>query len=281
MIFSANITAQSEQLANARWGKYLIMHTYRLLGLLAEQRIKGTFFIQTEVAQLYPLLVQAIQAQGHEIAALSTTTRHLDMAGEIGFRAELRRSVRLLQGIINQPVLGFKTLAGLTTQSIEWYGKALRDVGIQYDASKPNQLKVVKTPTIQELDYGLIQNKVVYYPPLVNLRKHTYLVGLNGQQLGWLPERIIHKWLHETATLEEPIVLNVNVGDLAQEVKHPTWSNLSSLNKVKQYSTPVRLEQRLIDILKRYTAKSFQAHYFPDLMVKAKTQPAVSLLKSA
>jgi peptidoglycan/xylan/chitin deacetylase (PgdA/CDA1 family) len=279
MIISVDITATSEQLNNVLFGKYLMLHTHRLLGLLAEHRIKATFFVQTEVAQWYPLLIQAIYEQGHEVAALSTSQRHTDVAGEIGFRAEIRRCIRLLQTLVNHPILGFKSTAGLAPNTINWYGKALRDVGIRYDASQPNQTQWVKYSTLNQLEATLAEYQVTYYPTLIPVRKSTYVQGLSGKQLTWLPEKLLHKVLSQPHSLQMHKAISLNVQDLINRTQHPLWSTSPTLNKVKQFAPTARLERRLSGVLSRYNAKSFQAQYFPDLYNE--TQRVASLVKTA
>src|SRR3712207_2680044 len=69
-----HVEAFSDVVDRSGWGQYasrVEANTYRLLDLLDERRIDGTFFILGWVADRFPRLVQEIVRRGHEPACHS------------------------------------------------------------------------------------------------------------------------------------------------------------------------------------------------------------------
>ena len=87
---------------------HVVPATRRILDLLDEASVRGTFFVMGRVADAYPELVREIARRGHEIG--SHTYDHLLVWGmEPGaFRRDVDRSRAQLQDLTGQPVLGFR-----------------------------------------------------------------------------------------------------------------------------------------------------------------------------
>ena len=76
-----------------RWDSYesrVEANTDRLLGLLAERGVSGTFFTLGWVAEHHPGIVRRIAAQGHEVASHGHWHRRVNTLSREEFREELR-----------------------------------------------------------------------------------------------------------------------------------------------------------------------------------------------
>ena len=110
-------------------------NTERLLALLAEGGVHGTFFVLGWVAERSPALVRRIAAAGHEIACHGFSHRLIYQQSEAEFREETRRSKACLEDLIGAPVLGYRAASFSVTRDSLWALDALIDLGFTYDSS--------------------------------------------------------------------------------------------------------------------------------------------------
>ncbi len=110
-------------------------NTERLLILLGECGVRGTFFVLGWVAERSPQLVRRIAAAGHEIACHGFSHRLIYQQSEQEFRDETQRSKRCLEDLIAAPVLGYRAASFSVTRDSLWALDALIDLGFSYDSS--------------------------------------------------------------------------------------------------------------------------------------------------
>ena len=108
---------------------------HRLLDILAEFGVKGTFFVQTLVAEKYPELVRRIAAEGHEIASHGHSHVALFKLTRTEFAQDLRRSLEILEHLSPHPVRGYRAPFFSIREDTLWAFDVLREQGIQYSSS--------------------------------------------------------------------------------------------------------------------------------------------------
>lgn len=138
MIFTADIEdwQQSVYDFDREVSSRVVRNTSRLLDILDGRGVTGTFFVQGMVAEKFPQLVKAIAQAGHELACHSHTHRMIYNLTEAQFRAEMQRSVGLLEDISGAKVIGFRAPTfSVRDDILDWYCDALREQGILYDSS--------------------------------------------------------------------------------------------------------------------------------------------------
>jgi polysaccharide deacetylase family protein (PEP-CTERM system associated) len=138
MIFTADIEdwQQSVYDFNRAVSNRVVRNTSRLLDILDAHHTTGTFFVQGMVAEKFPHLVHSIAQAGHELACHSHTHRMIYNLTEAQFRAEMQRSVGLLEDISGTKVIGFRAPTfSVRDDILDWYCDALREQGIVYDSS--------------------------------------------------------------------------------------------------------------------------------------------------
>jgi polysaccharide deacetylase family protein (PEP-CTERM system associated) len=110
-------------------------NTLRLLDILAEYKVHGTFFVLGWVADRYPTLVRRISEAGHEIASHSFWHRLVYDLSPADFREDLRRARDVLQSATGVRVRGFRAPSySIVTRSL-WALDVLIEEGYDYDAS--------------------------------------------------------------------------------------------------------------------------------------------------
>ena len=109
--------------------------TDRLLELLAKHETHGTFFMLGLVAERHPRLVRRIVEGGHEVASHGHGHQRVAPMNAETFRVDLRRSVRTLEDITGQRVLGFRAPGFSIVPGTEWAFDVLLEEGLVYDSS--------------------------------------------------------------------------------------------------------------------------------------------------
>lgn len=106
-----------------------------LLDLLAEQQVRGTFFVLGWIAERHPGLIKRIAAEGHEIACHGFSHQLIYTQTPAEFRDETARSKRILEDLVGAAVLGYRAASFSITRQSLWALDVLIDLGFQYDSS--------------------------------------------------------------------------------------------------------------------------------------------------
>lgn len=131
-------------------------NTERLLQLLDEHQIHGTFFILTWNAERHPQLVRRIAEAGHEIASHGYNHRLLYEQTPAEFRDDLLRSKGILEDLIGQEVRGYRAPSFSLTQASWWALDILLECGFQYDSSIfPIRDRLYGMPNAQRFPFAI------------------------------------------------------------------------------------------------------------------------------
>jgi len=110
-------------------------NTYRILDLMDEYQVKGTFFMLGWVAEHCSALTREIHDRGHEVA--SHGYRHqlvYDMTQE-QFRDDIRKTKIILEDITGKSVSGFRAASYSIVERSLWALDVLIEEGYRYDSS--------------------------------------------------------------------------------------------------------------------------------------------------
>ncbi len=110
-------------------------NTLRVLDLLDEEQITGTFFVVGWVAVKYPGLVREIQTRGHEMASHGYEHQLVYQQGPDGFRDDIRRSKHILEDILGVEVRGYRAPTFSITPKTPWAHSILAEEGYRYSSS--------------------------------------------------------------------------------------------------------------------------------------------------
>jgi polysaccharide deacetylase family protein (PEP-CTERM system associated) len=132
------VDAFSDVIPVSAWGGFgsrVVANTSLLLDLLDEHRVRGTFFVLGWIAERHRSLVQAIAARGHEVASHGMSHQRVFTQSPAVFREETRDSKRLLEDLIQAPVLGYRAATYSITRQSLWALDILHEEGFLYDSS--------------------------------------------------------------------------------------------------------------------------------------------------
>jgi len=110
-------------------------NTERVLELLADKQVRGTFFVLGWVAERSPGLVRRIAEAGHEIACHGFSHRLIYTQSQNEFREETARAKSHLEETIGKRVLGYRAASFSITRDSLWALDVLLDLGFEYDSS--------------------------------------------------------------------------------------------------------------------------------------------------
>src|SRR5437868_13008357 len=133
-----HVAALSSVISRDSWAtrEYRVeANTERLLALLAERQVHGTFFVLGWVAGRSPGLVRRIAQAGHEIACHGFSHQLVYRQSPQEFREETTRAKACLEDIIGQAVLGYRAASFSVTRASLWALDVLIDLGFRYDSS--------------------------------------------------------------------------------------------------------------------------------------------------
>ena len=132
------VHALAERIARADWEvlpRRVEHSTERVLALFADHGARATFFMLGWVAERHPALVRRIVAAGHELASHGVEHIRADAQDEPAFRADVRRSRRLLEDIAGVPVNGYRAASFSIGARNLWAFRVLAEEGYRYSSS--------------------------------------------------------------------------------------------------------------------------------------------------
>ncbi len=109
--------------------------TGKILDLLSEKSVNGTFFILGQVAEKFPALVKDIANRGHEVGVHGYN--HLQffrMTPEEAY-GELSSAKKLIEDLTGRKVFGHRAPAFSITQETKWGLDVIAEAGFVYDSS--------------------------------------------------------------------------------------------------------------------------------------------------
>lgn len=106
-----------------------------LLGMLAEARVKATFFVQGLVAEAFPALVARLAEEGHEVQSHGHTHRPLYEMNREQLRSELTRARGSIEDACGQRVSAFRAPDFSIVRENLWALEVLAELGVDVDSS--------------------------------------------------------------------------------------------------------------------------------------------------
>ncbi|MEO8062814.1 MAG: XrtA system polysaccharide deacetylase [Pseudomonadota bacterium] len=133
-----HVSALASAIPRSTWGdreSRVAASTDRLLAMLDERRIKGTFFVLGWVADKVPQLVKRIASLGHEVACHGYSHELIYRQTPAVFAEETHRSKALLEDLTGLPVIGYRAASFSITPRSRWALDTLIEQGFAYDSS--------------------------------------------------------------------------------------------------------------------------------------------------
>lgn len=220
----------------------------RILQLMHERGVSGTWFVLGWVAERAPGLVRRIAAAGHEIGSHGFGHELVGSLSPRQFRADVERSKKLLEDIVGAEVDGYRAPCFSIT---DWAIDELRDAGFRYDSSA--------FPVIAHGKYGRLaglgadQPIVEIRPGLHEVCVSTLPVGSRGLPWGGggyfrlLPYRVFRAGVRYVLAGGRPYVFYIHPWELDPE--QPRVRGLRRAEAFRHYVNLRRAEARFAALL--------------------------------
>lgn len=106
-----------------------------LLELFDTHHVQATFFTLAWVARAHPEMIRKICDAGHEIASHGSFHKMVTKMTPGEFRSDLGDSIKILEDISGQKVLGFRAPTFSVIRETFWSWEIMLELGLKYDSS--------------------------------------------------------------------------------------------------------------------------------------------------
>ena len=118
-----------------KWEFRAEANTEKILQILDETGVKGTFFILGWIAEKVPQLVKRIAACGHTVASHGLWHQLVYTQSEAEFREDVSAARKMLQDLSGQEVVSYRAPSFSITKKTPWAHRVLVEEGYLYDSS--------------------------------------------------------------------------------------------------------------------------------------------------
>lgn len=194
----------------ARFESRVEANTNRILAVLDEHSVKGTFFVLGWVADQYAGLVRRIAEAGHEIGVHGYA--HV-LAGSISdgqLEADTRRAVQVVADAAGVSPVGYRSPGGSLLHRHRWMLDLLLDLGMKYDSSvypRPGGLAEAEGfPSEPYIIHESVDGKVLWeFPSTIRRSMGVRWAFVEGGYLRLLPLFLVNRWIRERAAQGLPV----------------------------------------------------------------------------
>jgi len=251
------------------WDKFqsrMVETTDVLLNLFKKYKVTATFFTLGYIAERHPELVERIVTEGHEIASHSFKHTDIRTMDETSFENDLIKSIKTLEKISGENILGFRAPFFSITKKNLWAFKIIKK-HLKYDSSIfPVKTPLYGIPDAPRYPYHMIaeeplvktENGELFEIPLATLRIPPFgnIPIAGGFHLRFLPFWLIKMGIKKFNKAGKSAMLYIHPKDL--DPKMP---------KISQYSWHYyyglqNAEKKFESLLKHFTFSSTREIYF-------------------
>ena len=224
-------------------------NTQILLDFLQERDTRATFFIVGWIAERFPRLVRAIQAQGHEIGCHSYWHRKVYDLTPQTFREDTHRAKQTLEDITGTAIHGYRAPSYSITKKSLWALDILADLGFRYDSSIfPTYHDNYGIPDAPRFAYRLDAQQMMEYPISTAKLMGRNLPVSGGGYFRLLPYALTHAALRSINTQErQPFIFYLHPWEIDPD--QPRVDNASALSKFRHYVNLTTTRQKLSRLL--------------------------------
>ena len=132
------VSALSPHIRRADWDRIpcrVERNVDTILSLLADARVRATFFTLGWIAERHPALVTRIVAEGHELASHGYGHLRIHEQTEAEFAQDIRRAKALLEDIAGTEVKGYRAPSFSIGKRTLWAFEHIAKAGYRYSSS--------------------------------------------------------------------------------------------------------------------------------------------------
>jgi len=215
----------------------VVRNVDRILSVLDECGVKGSFFVQGKVAETFPKLVSSLVAEGHEVQCHGYSHRPLFAMNGRELRDELERAKKTVEDAAGASVMAFRAQDFSILAGNLWALEILVEVGFEIDSS---------IFPMRSRHYGIANWRLEPHYILVNEGARLLEVPVAIWSLGWtrlpvagggyfrvLPRRLIERGFRAISASGRPVIVYC----------HPYEFNAEELGEYRHVPRQLRFSQ--------------------------------------
>jgi polysaccharide deacetylase family protein (PEP-CTERM system associated) len=233
--------------------------TDRVLGLLADANVRGTFFVLGWVAEHHPQVVRRIAAQGHALASHSYWHRLVYNLTAEEFREDLRRAKGAIESVSGTLVRGFRAPSFSVTERSLWALDVLIEEGYEYDASIfPIRHDRYGIPSAPRLPHVVRRSGgTLVEVPGTAIRIHGTSTPLGGGYFRLFPYAWTRTAVRRANDIErQPVMFYIHPWEFDPE--QPRVPAVPFLNRLRHYNQLASTTSRFQRLLKDFRFSSIE-----------------------
>jgi polysaccharide deacetylase family protein (PEP-CTERM system associated) len=229
-------------------------NTDKVLEIMADAGVIGTFFVLGWAAERYPSLVKSIVAAGHEVACHGYSHRQIYHQSREEFREETRRAKAILEDQSGSPVTGYRAATFSVTKKTLWALDELVEAGFDYDSSifpiRHDNYGLAEAPVEPYLATGPEGGQLAEFPISVLQLGGMKLPIAGGGYFRLFPYAVTRWGLNRIAASGRPTVFYLHPWEVDPE--QPRFENARRFSKFRHYNNLDRCESRFRRLLKDF-----------------------------
>jgi polysaccharide deacetylase family protein (PEP-CTERM system associated) len=223
----------------------------KILDILDEKDVKATFFVLGWVAERHPNLIKHISEREHEISTHGYEHKLIYKQKKAEFEEDLVKSIKTIEGITGNKILGFRAPSFSITKSSLWALEILAKNNIKYDASIfPILHHRYGIENSERFPYHISNNgyNIIEYPCSTIRILGRNIPFSGGGYLRLLPYKVIKNFIKWINKEYQPVIIYLHPWEL--DINLPRIK-AGAMNEFRHYynldSTEVKLRHLLDD----------------------------------
>jgi polysaccharide deacetylase family protein (PEP-CTERM system associated) len=218
----------------------VVRNVDRVLEVLDDCGVKGTFFVQGRVAETFPKLPALLVAEGHEVQSHGYSHRPLFAMSRAELRDELERARATLEDASGTSVTAFRAQDFSVLRENLWAFDLLAEVGFEVDSSifpmKAGRYGIAGWPVAPHFLHSANGTRILEVPVAVWARGRWRFPVAGGGYFRLLPRPLLERGLRSIVASGRPAVVYC----------HPYEFSTQELSDYRgQVSRRLRLSQNL------------------------------------
>jgi polysaccharide deacetylase family protein (PEP-CTERM system associated) len=241
----------------------VVRNVDQILTVLDVAGIKGSFFVQGLVAEAFPLMIETLVAEGHEIQSHGYSHRPLHALNRRQLRQELEYAKKSVEDVCGTAVTAFRAPDFSILQSNLWALEVLAETGFVVDSS----IFPMWTSRFGIHAWEVGPHRVVMPSGSTLIEVPVAIASLAGQQLPvaggryWrlLPRPVIEHGIREIRALRRPVILYFHPYEFAARELGDYRGDVSRWRRTSQSLGRKALVRRLTRLLREFPFGRFDA----------------------
>ena len=247
------VEAFSHQVSLSDWPNYegrVERNVERLLRLLADHDVHGTFFTLGWIAERYPELIKRIVDAGHELASHGYNHTRVDQQSPDEFRLDTRKTKQILEDLGGVEVRGYRAASFSVSDRTPWAFKILADEGYRYSSSiYPIRHDLYGMPSAPRFAHAPDENSSIIEVPITTVSLLNRKLPCGGGGYFRLYPYAFSRWAIRRVNGKDhqPCVFYLHPWEI--DPGQPRMPNLSAKTRIRHYLNLRHMEDRLHRLL--------------------------------